>query len=171
MGIPEEDRGPAWLRNYGTGSGTIERYDYGMTGVMEVDVQSLVDFADALEKENDLDYRPLAQTVVNDMAIETPAAPPGFEELFATMQRHRDVLVEGQAAIHHHDIAVVAFIAAARTISAKYSETDAMSAAKVRDVHALLPKATPQTLNATTSPLDTTPPVTTPTTLDTGGNV
>lgn len=166
MGLPEEDRGPAWLRDYGRGSGYTK--SNAMTGYDEgslaVDLASLLDFATALENEHTLDYRPHVDTVFKDMSAK-PADPPGdFIELVQSMSWQRELLVQTSDALIKHDKAVLAFIAAARQISSQYGEADALGAAKAQDVnrHLTTPPPAAETVvpdSSTGSPSTTIPQV------------
>lgn len=145
MGIPDEDKGPAWLRDYGAGSGHTKVDSYGWVdgGALAVDLKSLVDFAAALEKEHKLDYRPHAEKVFTDMGAKPNDPPADFLELVSSMTLHQNLLVETSDALCKHDEAVLAFVAAAREISKKYGEADALASAKTKDVQANLTEAAP----------------------------
>jgi hypothetical protein len=137
MGLPEEDKGPAWLRDWGnktgyTGTDTQTGYVDGQS--LAVDINSLVAFANALQTEHEQDYRPHVREVYDGMAAN-PAGPDArFVELNEVMTHHRDMLVQASTALANHDKAIVAFVDAARAISEEYRGADALSAAKVGDV-------------------------------------
>lgn len=178
MGLPEEDRGPAWLRDYGRGSGytksdAMTGYD---EGALAVDLASLVDFADALENEHTLDYRPHVDVVFKDMSAKPADPQANFVELVQSMSWQRELLVQTSDALVKHDKAVQAFVAAARDISKQYGEADALSSARAQDVNRTLAPTLPaQTVVAPDGTTGGTPgapsstiPVVTPT--DTSGN-
>ena len=188
MGLPEEDKGPAWLRDWGnktgyTGTDTFTGYVDGQS--LAVDISSLVAFADALQTEHEQDYRPHVREVYDGMAAD-PAGPDArFVELNEVMTHHRDMLVQASTALANHDKAIVAFVTAARSISEEYRGADAMSAAKVGDVEQNLatpvsasnpngqttPVVTPEQASAQTDPATTTTTTNTtgaPTTATTG---
>jgi len=159
MPLPEEDRGPAWLRDWGsktgyTGTDSFSGYVDGSS--LAVNVDSLVAFANALQTEHEQDFRPHVREVFDGMSAE-PAGPDArFVELTEAMSHHREMLVLTTTALVNHDKAITAFCDAAHTISEEYRGADAMSAAKVSDVDEAL--ATPPPSNAAT----TTTPVVTP---------
>lgn len=173
MGLPEEDRGPAWLRDWGstTGHTDLDTFSgYVDSDALAVDIESLVAFADSLQAEHEQDYRPHVQTVFDGMSA-VPAQPDGrFIELTEGMTHHRDMLVQTSTAIANHDKAVIAFVDAARAISEEYRNADALSAASVKDVDTALtapnagtaptvqqPVVTPeQAAEQTTTPVSTT---------------
>ncbi|MEU8079501.1 hypothetical protein AB0B31_29155 [Catellatospora citrea] len=183
MGLPEEDKGPAWLRDYGRESGYTK--SNAMTGYDEgslaVDLQSLVDFAEALENEHTKDYRPHADEVFKDMSVKVADPHADFIELCSSLGWQRELLVQTSEALLKHDQAVLAFVAAAREISKKYGEADALGAAKAQDVNRNLTVSVPATAQvpgttqqpgttATAQTPGTTPPATTiPQVTPTGG--
>ncbi|HZM74766.1 MAG TPA: hypothetical protein VFC19_03515 [Candidatus Limnocylindrales bacterium] len=141
MGLPEEDKGPAWLRDWGsktgfTGTDSFSGYVDGQS--LAVDIDSLVAFANALQAEHEQDFRPHVREVFEGMAAE-PAGPDArFIELNEVMLHHRDMLVQTSTALANHDTAIMAFCAAARAISEEYRGADAMAAAKVSDIEQTL---------------------------------
>ncbi|MEU7819909.1 hypothetical protein [Catellatospora sp. NPDC049133] len=180
MGLPEEDKGPAWLRDYGRESGYTKAnvftgYD---DGSLAVDLQSLVDFAEALETEHTKDYRPHAQEVFKDMSAKVADPHADFIELCSSLGWQRELLVQTSDALLKHDQAVLAFVTAARQISKKYGEADALGAAKAQDVNKNLAVAVPTTAQVpttvqqpgtTTAPTTTAPTTTIPQVTPTGG--
>ncbi|MBV1849106.1 hypothetical protein [Catellatospora tritici] len=140
MGLPEEDKGPAWLRDYGRGSGytkasSFTGYD---EGTLAIELEDLKLFADVLEKEHMLDYRPHAKTVFEQMATVVQAPDKRFQELCAGMQGHRDMLVQAADALARHDEAVLNFVTATREIVKQYGKTDALTATRTSDVKRVL---------------------------------
>jgi hypothetical protein len=162
MGLPEEDRGPGWLRDWGSKTGFTELDSfsgYVDSNALAVDIRTLVAFADALEAEHEQDYRPHVREVYEGM-MASPAGPDArFIELTEAMTHHRDMLVQTSTALTNHDKAITAFVAAARTISAEYRGADALSAAKVGDVESNLAPPVSSTGTGTTT---TATPVVTP---------
>ncbi|GHJ50287.1 hypothetical protein Cs7R123_76290 [Catellatospora sp. TT07R-123] len=148
MGLPEEDKGPAWLRDYGRASGytkasSFTGYDEGK---LAVELGDLKLFADVLEKEHMLDYRPHAQVVFEQMATVTQSPDKRFQELCAGMQGHRDMLVQAADALARHDEAVLNLVKATREIIKQYGKTDALTATRTSDVNRVLaadPNAAP----------------------------
>lgn len=183
MPLPEEDRGPAWLRDWGsktgyTGTDSFSGYVDGSS--LAVDIDSLVAFANALRAEHEQDFRPHVREVFDGMSAE-PAGPDArFVELAEAMTHHREMLVLTTTALVNHDKAITAFVDAAHTISEEYRGADAMSAAKVSDVNEALatpppsntattstPVVTPEQAAAQTAPSTTTNPAATATTTTT----
>jgi hypothetical protein len=155
MGLPEEDRGPAWLRDWGnsTGHTDVDNFSgYVDPDALSVDIGSLVAFAQALQAEHEQDYVPHVQKVFEQMSAV--AAPPDgrFIELTEGLTHHRDMLVQTSTAMANHDKAIIAFVEAARAISTAYRNADAMSAATVYDVEANLESTS---ITRTTAPADT----------------
>ncbi len=177
MGLPEEDRGPAWLRDWGRSTGYTESNP--QTGwvdgsALQVDVQDLLAFATALQTEFEQDYLPHVDEVYRLME-KTPASPDErFVELTESMTHHREMLVRASDTLEQHKFAVVAFFEAARKIGNDYRGTDELTAARVGDVEATLGgtnttrTVTPEQASANTPDLaPTTPPTTTTTTTPT----
>jgi hypothetical protein len=137
MGLPEEDRGPAWLRDWGneTGHTDVDNFSgYVDPDALSVDIGSLVAFAQALQSEHEQDYRPHVQTVFRQMSAVVAPPDARFVELTEGLTHHRDMLVQTSTAMAAHDKAIIAFVEAARAISTEYRNADAMSAATVSDV-------------------------------------
>lgn len=137
MGLPEEDKGPAWLRGWGnkTGYTDLDTFTgYVDSNALSVDINSLVAFANALQTEHEQDYRPHVKQVFDEMSAQAPGPDARFIELTDTLTHHRDMLVQTSTALMNHDTAIMAFVEAARAISAEYGNTDAMNAATVSDI-------------------------------------
>ncbi len=137
MGLPEEDRGPAWLRDWGRTTGHTD-YDTFTGSVdpnaLSVDIGNLLAFAQALQAEHESDYRPHVQTVFEQMSAVAAAPDARFVELTESLTHHRDMLVQTSTAMANHDKAIIAFVEAARAIGQEYRTADEMSAATVYDV-------------------------------------
>jgi len=165
MGLPEEDRGPVWLRDWGNKTGFTELdtfSGYVDSNALAVDIGTLVAFANALQTEHEQDFRPHVSEVYEGMTA-APAGPDArFIELTEAMTHHRDVLVQTSTALANHDKAITAFVAAARTISEEYRGADAMSAAKVGDVEANLATPVAASNNGGSTTTTTTTPLVTP---------
>lgn len=179
MGLPEEDKGPQWLRDWGEKTGHTELDTF--TGYVDpdalaVDIRSLVAFAKALQSEHENDFRPHVRTVFDEMAAAPQQPDARFIELTESMTHHRDMLVQTSTALANHDKAVVAFVKAAEAISQEYRGADALSSANVSDVDTQL--ATPPPADATTTTIvtpqqaqqQTQQPVSAPTTTTTTGS-
>ena len=79
MGLPEDDKGPAWLRDWGSKTGHTELDTF--TGYVDpdalaVDIKTLVAFAHALQSEHENDFRPHVRTVFDAMSA-VPQQPDG----------------------------------------------------------------------------------------------
>src|SRR5262245_56815198 len=137
--LPEEDRGPAWLRDWGreTGHTDLDSFSgYVDPDALAVDIQSLVKFAEALEAEQTSALRPHVQTVLEGFCAVTAHPDARFVELTEGMLHHREMLELTTTALANHDTSVAAFVAAACAISSEYRSADAMSSASVSDVEA-----------------------------------
>ncbi|BFU42340.1 hypothetical protein [Krasilnikovia sp. MM14-A1004] len=116
--IPEEDRPPAWLADY---------------GAIEADIQAMEDFAAGLLKEVDNGYAPHLDLVTSSMLTELPTAP-NFPELQSFVTHHYDVQTTTFANVFNFRDGTGQFALAARTISDEYRGSDAFSHARVSDV-------------------------------------
>jgi hypothetical protein len=142
MGIPEEDLGPRWLRDYGSlydigdqnnpGAGGVAGADGG-TGV-RVDLPALKDFAAALQKNVEDDYKPHAQKVFDDMAVPAEGQL-SFQELWWALEQHDQVKIAATDNVANHGNGTKIFAVAADEISQRYQSSDAYAAAQLSDVH------------------------------------
>jgi hypothetical protein len=142
MGIPEEDLGPRWLRDYGSlydigdqnnpGAGGGTGADGG-TGV-RVDLPALSDFAAALQKNVEDDYKPHAQKVFDDMAVPAEGQL-GFQELWSALEQHDQVKIAATDNVANHGNGTKIFAVAAGEIGQRYQSSDAYAAAQLADVH------------------------------------
>ena len=122
--IPEEDRGPAWLRDYGT-------TDFGQ---IEADIQAMEQFAAKLAANVKDSYAPHLTDVSGSMATPLPAPPAEFFELASFLTIHRDAQDVTHQNVYNYANGTHRFAAAAADISKKYSGSDAFARAKVSDV-------------------------------------
>ncbi|GAA1588156.1 hypothetical protein [Actinoplanes couchii] len=127
MAIPEEDRGPAWLRDY----------DYADFGSIEADIQAMKEFAAKLTSSVEGSYAPHAQTVSDTMMTALPAAP-NFPELHLFLNAHDQVQLATQRNVYGYIDNTYRFATAAEQISDKYEGSDAFARAKVTDVQQYL---------------------------------
>ncbi|GAB1694456.1 hypothetical protein [Krasilnikovia sp. M28-CT-15] len=116
--IPEEDRPPAWLADY---------------GAIEADIQAMEDFAAGLAKEVDSGYGPHLDLVTNSMLTPLPSAPH-LPELQAFLTRHHEVQSVTYSNTYNFRDGTGRFADAAKTISHEYRGSDAFSRARVNDV-------------------------------------
>lgn len=145
MGIPEEDLGPRWLRDYGTLydiGGKSDAPDSG-TG-LRVDMPAMKDFAAALRTNVDDDYRPHAQKVFDDMTTN-PVAQEDFFELWYALNQHVEVKQAATDNVANQGNGAKIFAHAADEISTQYRSTDAYASANISDVKRYLGTTPPPT--------------------------
>ncbi|MEO3817656.1 hypothetical protein [Plantactinospora sp. B24E8] len=121
--IPDEDRGPAWLRDYG--------------GSIEADIQRMEQFAKELMAEVQKNYVPHMEQVHSDMNPNLPT-PMGFAELYEFMQAHRIVQQDTSDRIWEIGDGTGRMATAAETVSKNYGNADAFSHARVTEVERAL---------------------------------
>jgi hypothetical protein len=119
--IPEEDRGPAWLSDYGS---------------IEADIQQMEDFAKGLSAEVAEGYDPHAMQVNDAMAVNLPDALPRFLELGAFFARHNEIKTVTVANTMNFGEGTGQAADAASKISSEYRSSDAFAHATVKDVQA-----------------------------------
>ena len=122
--IPEEDRGPAWLRDYG----------YTDFGDIEADLAAMEDFAKKLASEVDDNYAPHVPSVTDAMVVALPQPAETFPELVSFMQAHQTAQDTTQKNVFNFAGGTQDFAAAAHKISKEYRGSDAFSRARVTDV-------------------------------------
>jgi hypothetical protein len=138
MGIPEEDKGPAWLRNYGEKSGNLETNNtwgyQAETDAFAVDLVGLKEFGSKLKVELDQDYAPHAKTVGTYMATEMQMLPAAFLELCNVVDTQAASLDVLRDHLTRHYQAVAAFSEFAIKMAETYGNADATASASVWDV-------------------------------------
>ncbi|MFY1675226.1 hypothetical protein ACN27G_35685 [Plantactinospora sp. WMMB334] len=115
--IPEEDLGPAWLRDYG--------------GTIEADIQRMEQFAQQLLGEVQQNYVPHMEQVQSDMLPELPQPRDGFAELVSFFDAHRNVQQDTSNRIWEVGDGTGGLATAADTVSKRYGDSDAFSHARV----------------------------------------
>jgi hypothetical protein len=122
--IPEEDRGPAWLR------------DYGFTdfGDIEADIAAMEEFAKNLAADVEKNYVPHLAGVTDAMLTQLPPASTTFRELGEFFAVHNEAQDATQQNVYNFANGTYHFATAAQKISADYSGSDAFSHARVKDV-------------------------------------
>jgi hypothetical protein len=122
--IPDEDRGPAWLR------------DYGFTdfGNIEADIAAMEEFAKKLAADVQNNYVPHLAGVTDAMLTQLPAAATTFPELVDFLTTHRDAQDVTQQNVFAFAAGTSSFATVAETLSHDYRGTDARSHARVSDV-------------------------------------
>ena len=129
--IPEEDRGPAWLR------------DYGFTdfGDIAADVEAMERFAQQLAADVQDNYVPHMTSVTDAMLTMLPPAATTFPELVDFLTTHTAAQDATHSNVYLYASGTNQIATAAQTISDEYRGTDARSRAKVRDVEKAFSKA------------------------------
>jgi len=122
--IPEDDRGPAWLQ------------DYGFTDFssIEADTAGMEEFAKKLAADVEKSYVPHMTKVSDAMRTKLPDPAATFPELVDFMSAHQAAQEATQANVYNFANGTNDFASAAQGISRMYSGSDAFSHARVRDV-------------------------------------
>jgi hypothetical protein len=138
--ILEEDRGPAWLR------------DYGFTdfGNIEADIAAMEEFAKRLAADVQKNYVPHLAGVTDAMLTQLPPAATTFPELVDFMTTHQQAQDVTQQNVFNFANGTNHFAEAAHTISEEYRGSDALAHARVSDVDRAFDKA----VNPETGTLD-----------------
>jgi len=144
--IPDEDRGPAWLRDYG----------YTDFSQIEADIQAMEKFAAKLSEDVKTNYAPHLSTVSTTMRKELPSPPAEFYELSSFLTVHNDAQVITHNNVYNYANGTDGFARAAADIGKKYSGSDAFSHAKVSDVNSAFAKVGIPDSNAATGTPETT---------------
>jgi hypothetical protein len=131
--LPDEDRGPAWLRDYG----------YTDFGAIEADIAAMEEFAKKLAEDVQNNYVPHMAGVTDAMLTELPPPAATFPELVDFMTAHQAAQDITQTNVYNFANGTNRFATAAQTISAEYDGSDAFSHARVRDVENAFEAATP----------------------------
>jgi hypothetical protein len=129
--IPEEDRGPAWLRDYG----------FTNFGDIAADIEAMEHFAQKLAADVVNSYVPHMETVSTAMAVKLPDPATTFPELVDFVQAHAAAQDATHSNVYGYANGTNHFASAAETISNEYRGTDARSHAKVKDVDRAFDKA------------------------------
>jgi len=122
--IPEEDRGPAWLRDYG----------YADFSQIEADIQAMEQFATKLSANVKDSYAPHLSPVTDAMSTKLPDPPSEFIELLTFLFVHHEAADVAHQNVYNYANGTQGFATAAEDISKTYSGSDAFAHAKVRDV-------------------------------------
>jgi hypothetical protein len=122
--IPEDDLGPAWLRDYG----------YTDFSQIEADIQAMEHFAQKLSANVADNYAPHLSTVTDQMSTKLPDPPSEFIELYTFLFVHHDAMDVTHQNVYNYANGTTGFATAAKDISDTYRGSDAFSHAKVRDV-------------------------------------
>lgn len=162
MGIPEEDKMAAWLRDYGSGS-HVAKYNSQMgylDSAMHVDPTAMLDLANQLETEHKEDYCTHAKKVINK--LEYVHGVTQFTELDDALTHQSKLAYTSTDMFREHDFAVTKFVTFVREMAEKYKSADADSSIRLSDVQRELPASVP-VAPGTTVPAGTTTAATTTT--------
>jgi len=121
--IPEEDQGPRWLRGYGD---------------IEADISRMDEFAANLRNDLIKNYIPHLQRISDDVSVALSPVHVQFKELLTFLVNHRESLVNTSDLVYFYQNETNRFAVAAKRISENYANSDAFSAAQVKDVEAAL---------------------------------
>ncbi|WP_229075698.1 hypothetical protein [Actinoplanes sp. DH11] len=124
--IPDEDLGPAWLRDYGH---------------IEADILALEEHGASLAAAVERDYAPRAVTVSDTMLTRLPAADRAFSELDLFVHAHERAQEVTLQNVYNYANGTYGFATAAQDVGTRYADTDAHARATVADVHAALRRA------------------------------
>src|SRR5688572_21365013 len=112
MGIPEEDKAPVWLRDWGSESGTA-KYDSRMgwfdSTAMVVNPQSMLDLANSLEQEHLKDFVEHAKEVIKK--LEYVHGMSMYTELDEALTHQSQLAYNSTDLFREHDYAVTKFVA------------------------------------------------------------
>jgi hypothetical protein len=122
--LSEEDRGPAWMRDYG----------YTDFSQIEADVTAMEQFATQLQGDVTKNYNTHVPVVQQLMLTELPSPPAEFQELSSFLVVHNDAQNISQKNVYHYSEGTTQFAKVAKDVSADYRGSDAFSHAKVADV-------------------------------------
>jgi hypothetical protein len=120
----EEDRGPAWLRDYGN-------TDFGD---IAADIAAMEEFAKKLAADVEKNYVPHLTGVTDAMLTELPQPAATFPELVDFMTAHNTAQTITQENVFNFANGTNHFATAAETISNEYRGSDAFSQARVKDI-------------------------------------
>jgi hypothetical protein len=147
MRLPDEDRGPVWLRDWQQ---------------IEADIAAMADFARQLRAEVEINYAPHASRVTDELTTPLPCPPAPFTELVELLTVHRAAEQDTANIVYYYTDKTGGLADAAAEISRQYRNTDAFAAARVGDVEtALRTHGVNHSMPTVAEPA--TPPASTPT--------
>jgi hypothetical protein len=131
--IPEEDRGPAWLR------------DYGFTdfGDIAADINAMQEYAQKLAADLSDNYAPHLNGMSTAMSTPLPEPDSRFYELGSFIESHRSVHDLTEQNVYAFGQGTHALATAAQKVSSDYQGSDAFSHATVSDIHRTLAPGSP----------------------------
>jgi hypothetical protein len=121
-----EDRGPAWLQNYGF-------TDFSQ---IDADVTAMEQFATQLRGDVTKNYETHVPVVQELMLTRLPDPPAEFVELSSFLVVHNDAQNVSQQNVFQFGKGTLQAADAAQTVSKDYRGSDAFSHARVSDVNA-----------------------------------
>lgn len=122
--LSEEDRGPAWMRDYG----------YTDFSQIEADVTAMEQFATQLQGDVSKNYDTHAPVVQQLLLTILPDPPGDFVELSSFLVVHNDAQNVSQKNVFNFSAGTTQFAQVAKDVSSDYRGSDAFSHAKVTDV-------------------------------------
>ena len=123
--IPEEDRGPAWLRDY----------SYTDFGDIAADIAAMEQFAKKLAADVQNNYSPHLTGVSEAMLTRLPPPDVRFSELVSFMTTHHAAQGATHENVYNYASGTDNMATVVQEISQKYRGTDAFAKAQVSDVH------------------------------------
>jgi hypothetical protein len=131
--IPEDDRGPAWLR------------DYGFTdfGDIAADINAMQEYAQKLAADVDDSFTPHYNGMTVAMMTTLPDPNPNFYELRSFIESHSKVQALTQDNVYAFGQGTTVLAKAAQKVSGEYRGTDAFAHAKASDIHKTLDTGSP----------------------------
>src|SRR4051794_3544180 len=126
--IPEEDRGPAWLR------------DYGFTdfGDIAADINAMQEYAKKLAADVQDNFTPHYNGMAAAMMTTLPEPDANFYELSSFIKSHRNVQDLTQTNVYAFKQGTQNLAAAVDVVSKEYQGSDAFAHAKVSDINKTL---------------------------------
>ena len=128
--IPEEDRGPSWLRDYG-------HTDFG---AIEADIAAMQEFAAKLAADVQNNYAPHLTGVSDAMRTQLPVPDPAFTELASFLEAHRSAQSVTQQNVYYYAPGTDNLATVVQGVSEQYRGSDAFAKAQVSDVAAQFKK-------------------------------
>jgi hypothetical protein len=122
--IPEEDRGPAWLRDY----------SYTDFGEIAADIAAMKEFAAKLAADVQNNYSPHLTSVSEAMMTRLPPPDGRFSELVAFMTAHHAAQGATHENVYNYASGTDNMATVVQEISEKYRGADAFARAQVSDV-------------------------------------
>lgn len=123
MALPEEDRGPVWLRDW--------QY-------IEADIQAMDDFAQKLRAEVETNYAAHLTPICDDMTTPLPTVDARFTELVTLLTTHQQATDTTTHQVRDYANRSAGIAHAASEISTNYGNADAFAQATLNAVNKAL---------------------------------